>query len=511
MALVDLIAKSIKSQIAADAMVGEWTTRAQTVARYREYYDGDHDTSYLTEDMRKALRLEDGEGLNLNYVPVVVDALSNRLRITDIQADNEPATQWLAELMEEIRFDLLQGVVHKSATLDADTYVMVGFDNVTSKTVITHEPAFDGVTGILPFYRSEQSPELICAVKVWQELLRDPESQDSQNKQVLARTRLNFYYADRVEKYVLDSGGKNVLPYVDKDAGETEHIMPWLDRAGQPLGVPVVAFHNRPRGNWGISEAASAISPQTIINRTAYSLTFASEKVGFPNRVGIGFTPPAELAPGDWIEIEGPLSRDQLVDVKILEAADLKQLIELIKFMIREIANVTGTPAPEMFSGDQLSGEAFRERSATLEFKITNAQVHHGAGWEQVFDLAWNVESAFATNQPPDYSRFRTKWAKPNLRSEKDVIGNAVAVDQTGKVSAAEFLRMVASVWDWDQADIDRILSELESDGARNARSALAGLPDFRNAAPGDQGDQTDGLGGDFAPEPDAAPVEELA
>lgn len=491
MPILEMIGKAVQTRIAVEGLTEEWALMGENVARWRAYYDGDHDSGYLTDDMRAALRLPDSYTLTQNYIPKVVDVPAARLQITHFVADNEEATAWLDGLIEFSRLDLLQTTIWKAALLESETFLMIGYDNVQERACITHEYTFDGVSGVILIHDSEDHPHVALAVKAWNELLVDVGG----DMALVPRTRINMYFPDRIEKYVSDASGNEMLPFIDEAAGETESVLPWVDREGRPLGVPFVPIRNRPRKNRGMSEINDCIPLQDSVNRTASSLLMASEKIGFANRVAIGFDPDPEdkgLAPGDWI-IAGKhgVPRDMQVGVQVLEAGDVKQLLDTIRYYAREIGNISGTPAPELFDGDNLSGVAFQAREATLIFKCRDFQVHAGAAVEQALDMAWEIERAFAPKAPPDYARFRARWADVTVSSDADMVGNAVKVAGTGRISDRAFLNMIASAYEWDKEDIDAILAEIEEARQRERAEQFAGLPDFSafdaQATPGGQ------------------------
>lgn len=480
--LLSALAGAINTRITTEGILGDWETRGAQVARYRRYYDGEHDAA-LTDTMRKMLRMSDeAQEFNNNYIPVVIDTMVNRLIITDVSTDSDKATAWVRELLDESSFDTLQRGLHLATALDGDSYVMVYHDGVQAR--LSHQLAYDGESGIIPVYESEDSPVMLCVVKIWSEVFQA----DTDGKiQIANRIRVNVYYPDRIEKFQspLATGGTSLQPYLDTAAGDVSHVHPWTKRDGSPLGIPILHFKNRPRKNFGISEIANALPLQDALNRTLHSLVSASEKTGFQVRAAFGFDPdPNEegLAPGDFI-LAGPggLDNTQQVRLETLDAGSLAELLSTARHLRTEIGNVTSTPAPELFDSDNLSGEAFSARESTLVGKLRAAQSSLSATWEQVFDLAWEVEDAYSTTRPPLYTRARTRYADPASRSEHKVIASAVAIANTGRISTRAFLRLCAPVFGWDDLDIDRVIEEINQESTERAQAQINALPDFRN------------------------------
>lgn len=478
--LLSALAGAINTRITTEGILGDWETRGAQVARYRRYYDGEHDAA-LTDTMRKMLRMSDeAQEFNNNYIPVVIDTMVNRLIITDVSTDSDKATAWLRELLDESSFDTLQRKLHLATALDGDSYAMVYHDG--TRTRLSHQLAYDGESGIIPVYESEDSPVMLCAVKIWSEVFRA----DTDGKiQIANRIRVNVYYPDRIEKFQspLATGGTALQPFLAEE--DTSHVHPWTKRDGSPLGIPILHFRNRPRKNFGISEIANALPLQDALNRTLHSLVSASEKTGFQVRAAFGFDPdPNEegLAPGDFI-LAGPggLDNSQQVRIETLDAGSLAELLSTARHLRTEIGNVTSTPAPELFDSDNLSGEAFAARESTLVGKLRATQSSLSATWEQVFDLAWEVEDAYSSTRPPLYTRARTRYADPASRSEHKVIASAVAIANTGRISTRAFLRLCAPVFGWDDLDIDRVIEEINQESTARAQAQINALPDFRN------------------------------
>jgi len=113
--------------------------------------------------------------------------------------------------------------------------------------------------------------------------------------------------------------------------------------------------------------------------------------------------------------------------------------------------------------------------------KLRSTQSSWGAVWEQVCDLAWEVEDAYSTTRPPTYTRARIRYADPASKSEAKIIASAVAVANTGRISTRAFLRLCAPVFGWDDLDIDRVLTEMNEESTARALAQISALPDFRN------------------------------
>jgi hypothetical protein len=424
--------------------VTDWGER---IALYRQYVDGEHRAD-MTSEMRDLLRIRDTvtQQFNANYADMVVSTMADRLEVTAITGDDDAVTEQMAGWLAANRFDALQIDVHDAALGDGDTFVMVDYDNDAQRPGLYHEPAWDGETGVIPIYDRMQK-RMLAAVKVWYE-------DDEEN------SRYNVYYPDRVEKY-------------DERNGLIETVA-WTDKAGEALGVPLVHFRNRQRAQYrkkaiamGRSELRNVIPLQDSLNRTLVSMVMTAELMGFPIRWARGFKPPSAIAPGMFITIGGDgLDKDQIADVGVMEQAEIMPFIDQARFCIDQIGTVSQTPLPQHMGGDSASGEALKQRETGLLGKVRRTHVKFGNAWEDVAALALRLAGAFATVAPAGSEAWSCEWRRPEMRSDAEVIANAVAVrDDVGET---EFLRMIAPVFDWNGAKVDRILAEKrESESAR--------------------------------------------
>lgn len=451
------------------AWVSDQQARGDRVARYRRYVEGRHDAK-LSREMRQLLRLADStdEGLNLNYMPIVVQTKVDRCVLQMIEAeapeemeDDGAASSWVNDLLEMNRIDGMQGEVHEAAIRDGDSFVMVSYDEETERARFTLEEAFDGEAGMLMVYPSKHMQAPICAIKIWHVM-------DGDNTQ----TRINLYFPDRVEKYQSVNGA--ALARLTDDPGGD-----WTDRAGRPLGIPVIHFRNAGRANYGQSEIANVIAPQNALNRFNYSAVAAAEYSGFPILVAMGFEPNGAITPGSIVKIgaEG-LTSDQKVDFRRIEAGDLSQIVNMIHMMRASIADISMTPATQ-FADAATSGEALKQREIGLLGKAKRFMVRAGNSWEDCAAMAWRVEATFAPEQPPVYRRFYARWRSPEIRNDEAVVKNAMALREV--VGDRQTLRLVAPIYDLDEDSIEKIMQEKTDEAARRISVAGGLLPTFEN------------------------------
>lgn len=461
--MLNVIQEKLGTQVTTNwhTEMDDW---ADKVALYRDYAEGNH-RAKMTSQMRAMLRItgDATDQMNANYCDMIIQAMADRLKVQRIEGMSDSATTWADMVLIENRFDSLQMDVHEACLRDGDTFVMVSYDNDKRLPELTHELAFDGVAGIIPVY-DRMYKELICAIKIWYEG---------------DQKRVNFYYADRVEKY-------NAGRYDD----DTELIgtlilietVPWAV-GGMALGVPVFHFKNKSKARKlnGISELHDVIPLQDVLNRTIVSMVMTSELSAFQIRIARGFNPPVDMSPGMWVVIGGDqgLSTDQVADATVLPQGELVPFISQASFVVEQVATISRTPLPSMMGSSDASGEALKQRETGLLGKVQKFQIKIGNVWEDVIEMAAMLQNAFGITKAPPSDHWYCKWQDAQLRNEAQTIANAKQVMDV--VGEREFLRLVSSVFGWDETKIAKI--EAEKAAAQDKKLVAVGrmLPGFEN------------------------------
>lgn len=478
------VQNAVGREVVTDAWRQDMELRATKVKQYRAYIDSEHDFDWLNEQQRTALKLEAGDEFVINHCENILYAFADRLGVTAIEGESDAASEWAAALLDENRFDALQLDVHDACPRDGDTYVMVSFDNVTGRARLTHEPAFDGVDGMMVVYASTESDEVLCALKVWHEVV------DS----TTTRTRLNVYYADRVEKLQAVNGGAFTWAYADGEAYSEDggrRFIPWVGTDGAGLGVPVIHFRNRKRtrGGFGLSVLEAAIPVQNALNRTVHSMIAAGELSAFQIRYTIGVEAPKAVAPGTIWEVVPrdpqtgkPMRPDagtaewlKAVRIGAIEQGEIVPHLEAARYLRAQMYDVSGTP-DYSHVGANASGESLKQMEIRLIGRIQRAQVYWGNAWEDVIRLAARIEETFGFS-PPASAKWRCMWKDAEPRNDAVLIDTALKLQPY--LSEREFLRLVAPIYGWDEAKIEEIMSERTQERTRSIQAAGAFLPRF--------------------------------
>lgn len=453
-----------------DSFIADTTTRGDLVALYRKYLDGEHDAK-LTSHMKNLLRISsENEEFNLNYCATVIDTMVDRLNVVKINGETDEQTEWASDLMLVNRFDDFQNLVHESALVDGDGFVMVEWDNERNQVVLTHELAYDGVSGVVAVY-DRQGRKIDYAIKIWLET--DEVGEDL--------TRVNVYWPDRVEKYMGNSTGSDLMPYVED--GQTSHVLSWLNTSNEPIGVPIIHFPNRGRGSYGNSELKSTIGPQDALNRTLVSMVMTAELSAFQIKAAFGFEPPTALSPGMIVKVPMPDSsgEDQArllsaLRFEVLPQAQLVPFIEQSSFLVSQIATVTRTPIPEIMGSANSSGEALKERQTGLLGKVRRFQVRAGNGWEDVMKMAARVQNAFGTKQVDEDVRWSTQWHTAELRNDKQLVESTMMAREL--IGDEEALRVLAGVFGYSDR-VDEIIQERAGRDDQQRRALANTVPLF--------------------------------
>ena len=367
----------------------------------RRYYNGDHDTA-LTDRLKKFLppRLQFRD----NFMNVVVDALAERLTVMGFDSESETISEWAWDLWGLNRMDHVQSVVHAETVMLGDSYLLCDWDEEHERPRWTHQMA----EMIIPHY-SESTREIDWASKKW---LQHPEIGEE------PETRLNLYYPDRVEKYVAKGGVWR--HYQDETDGGWP--IPWLNKDGSALGVPLIHFKNRPMGgDFGQSEILNVIPMQDLLNKTLIDLTMILDTLAFPQRYTLNVNHGSsrlDILPGSVTEFHSEYDGGS---VGQWNAASVDGPLKSIESLVQHIAGTTRTPQ-HLFQimGGVPSGEALKTAETGLVQKAKQRMVNFGNSWEDAVMMALKIQAAFGTSAGEiEEGKLTTTWDDPETRNEQ--------------------------------------------------------------------------------------------
>ena len=403
----------------------------------RRYYGGEHDTA-VTDRLKKFLppRL----AFRDNFMNVVVDALAERLKVIGFTSEDVDYAEWAWGLWQLNRMDYTQVVIHTEAVMLGDSYVLCDWDAVKERPRWTHQMA----EMILPHY-NEATREIDWVSKKWMQRGMTGDEPE---------TRLNIYYPDRVEKYVARGGG---WAKHEDDMDEAWPV-PWLDKAGEPLGIPIIHFRNRPMGtDFGQSEIINVIPMQDLLNKSLIDLTMILDTLAFPQRYTLNVNHNSsrlEIMPGSVAEFHSEYDGGS---VGQWAAASVDGPLKAIESLVQHIAGTTRTPQ-HLFQimGGSPSGEALKTAESGLVNKAQQRMINYGNAWEDCLTMALRIQAAFGTAiTVMEDAMLEATWDDPETRNEQAHMEALKAKAELGVSKHQIFRELGYSQEEIDQMDED--------------------------------------------------------
>ena len=403
----------------------------------RRYYGGEHDTA-ITDRLKKFLppRL----AFRDNFMNVVVDALAERLKVIGFTSEDVDYAEWAWGLWQMNRMDYTQVVIHTEAVMLGDSYVLCDWDAVKERPRWTHQMA----EMILPHY-NEATREIDWVSKKWMQRGMTGDEPE---------TRLNIYYPDRVEKYVARGG---VWAKHEDDMDEAWPV-PWLDKAGEPLGIPIIHFRNRPMGtDFGQSEIINVIPMQDLLNKSLIDLTMILDTLAFPQRYTLNVNHNSsrlEIMPGSVAEFHSEYDGGS---VGQWAAASVDGPLKAIESLVQHIAGTTRTPQ-HLFQimGGSPSGEALKTAESGLVNKAQQRMINYGNAWEDCLTMALRIQAAFGTAiTVMEDAMLEATWDDPETRNEQAHMEALKAKAELGVSKHQIFRELGYSQEEIDQMDED--------------------------------------------------------
>jgi hypothetical protein len=416
-------------------------------ARYstaERYYRGDHNLAFATEKFANAFGSLFRE-FALNLCPAICDAIRDKLRVTGFSVESAGVQSsnfnWPSDLNQHIdriwqrnRMAIRAGEVHKDAVRNGDAYAIAW-------------PGADGRVSIYPNRSSactvaydEESPgRILWAAKFW--------------RPADARTRLNLFYPDRIERYVTRTTCEAAFPAAGEfvpHAGDAPHI------SDNPFGVvPVFHFaNNADIGSFGRSELEAAIPVQDGLNKSVLDMLVAMEFSAFRQRWAAGIEvkqtkegkaeEPFRSGPGNlWIS-NSPNAR-----FGDFPSADLDQFLKVKDGFRIDVASVTGTPLYYLLPHTRgfPSGESLRKSESRFIAKVRDRQAAFGQTWADLMSFALMAEGYGSG------IRLITRWEDPGRVSERELLENILLKKQIG-ISDVQALREAG----YGDADIESMV-----------------------------------------------------
>ena len=431
--------------------------KAERYATYDAYYDGEHATR-LNDRTREFLQ-RNGITWAENFCEPVIDTMAERLALTGFDADRQQVADWIDEVSEANRLDALQDVVHTTALIKGDAYLIADTAPEYPRLV------FNRPEIVHCCYADDSAETVLWAAKCW-----TTDEQGPSNPRGRAVERLNLYMPDRIERWFrVTSGSKGGWqPWRGPDG---EAVTPWLMADGEPIGVPVVHFRNRPLGRpHGRSELHGVIPQQDLLNKLVLDLAMILDNQAWRQRWTTGIDPSSvsfKNLPGDvW------MATDKDARFGDFQADGAEGPLAAIEGTLSRIARRSRTPLHLLTGGDMPSGEALRTAESGLVAKVGLRQTVFGNSWEDAMRLAMRIETVFG--QPPfppeaEGEKIAATWRDPQSRNEVEEANTALIKQQLGVSKRTLLIEMG---YDPDQE------AERRAEESVGAQDALAGYLD---------------------------------
>lgn len=392
--------------------------RLENYRRAGDYYDGNHRVQLTSRE--KQFLQSSGIPYAENFCETIVDSKSGALRVRGFNSDDDGLIEFSKKLWSENRMDAGQKRVHRGAVKLGDYFVIV--EPGDPPKLCPNHPA-----NVKVVYDSD---EPLYAVKVWNTSRPSASNPDGTIK------RMNIYWPDSISKWYSESStGDRWAAFREKEEDEGNTAFWTLDGTptGEPIGIPVVHFANKPDPFYGVSKLRGVIPQQDALNKSLIDHFWVMDAQGWPQQfvTGTGSGGDIKRHPGSLWEIESE-------DAKVgqLEPADPEKTIFAIESQVKRMASRSNTPLHLMLAGGNLpSGETLKTSESGFIREGEDFQVEEGNAWEDTIRLAARIATAF--NDDDDVSEDASldcKWDEIETRNEVDE-ANVAVLKQTLGVS----------------------------------------------------------------------------
>lgn len=375
----------------ADLMYGieELGEHRPSYDKAEAYYTGNVPEVFSSLRLRRALAIH-GVDFDLNFAKTPVDAVTDRLEIAAITAEDPAATAAISQIWQDNQLDLEMPDVFRRAGEYGDAYVICLPVEDDNGKVVRVEVFYNSPQTVRVFYSEENPRQKAFAIKKWCEG---------------AVHRAELYYPDRIERWTTTS---------NSDDGKASDWHQWPADGEDPESwlvehdwneIPV--YHYRTDRPYGVPEHYGAYGPQNAITKLQATHMGTVDYQGAPQRYALTETKEtdtSDLEPGDFDDADWPEDANATGVKDIGDDSSLKAgpgemwllrgfkgvgqfdpanpsvFLDPLLFNVRAMAQITTTPL-HLFdpSGEQPSGQSLRAQDAPFTRKVGNRQLSYGA------------------------------------------------------------------------------------------------------------------------------------
>lgn len=253
--------------------------------------------------------------------------------------------------------------------------------------------------------------------------------------------------------------------------------LPWVDREGRPLGVPVAPFLNK---QTGVSELKDVLPLQVAINKTLVDLLAAADVEGFGifTKTGGVYIDNPKVFPGAfWQDTDPEASWGKL------PGSELQGLLSTLDRLTQAVAVVTRRPLSYFTGQATTSGEHLKQMEAGLVSTARAAHVVFGNAYEDMMTLGMRLAETYGGQSfASEETSINCEWADAETRNETEHTTQVLNKVKEGVIDDYQALREL----NYDADTIRAILIRKEMEKLR----AMARRPQVA-----DGGQKTEGGG----------------
>lgn len=400
-----------------------------------DYYEGKKLEEFSSPRIALALA-NTKDKYKVNFAKTPVNVVADRLHISSVtvqlqdddanpsnaETDTPPPTKEKNDLTRRFERDVwkkcrlgrLTRELHTKVSEYGDAYLFVWTETEEDEdqTVSNNVPViyYNSPLTTRAIYDPEAPDVILFVIKKW--------------KHLDGTHRVNLYYKDRTEHFMLSSETK-------PDSKEASDPKRWISLGSTPNPydrIPI--FHYRNAMPYGTPEHYDGYGPQDAINKISTTMVHGTEWSGFPQRYGLADanTTLDGGGPGsDWDdEIDatqpedtdndemqgGPgtiLKLDGMKTVGTFDVGEPKSFLEPAEFYIRCMAQTTTTPLRYFYppGAHPPSGESYRAEDTPLINKVKQRQDDYEETHCEVYAFAMEI----VTGTPADEFFVDVRWA----------------------------------------------------------------------------------------------------
>lgn len=375
-----------------------------TAQRYADYYDSKNTNLQFAQMRFKEAFGDLFAGWQVNFCPLIVDSISERLRVAGFRMTDEPdADKDAWDIWQRNFMDSDSNATHIDALTLGSAYATVWRDPVTEQPIITPESALEMYVQYEPGSRRK----VVAALKRWR---------DDWGTEFATLWQPDDVWTSKARS--LDGS----------------QFLNWNDAKHEknPLGrVPVVPLANRTRLRADPFSELEPITPLAdAISKIAADALVASEYAAYPQKYITGM----ELEEDENGKTKSPfqlaidrllISEDPQTAFGQFQAADLGNYVKLIDNYVASIAAISRIPFHYFLigrNGQPPSGDAITSAEAGLVAKVRERQIHFGESWESVMRLSFLILG------DPRAEAYNAEiiWGDPEYRSQTALVDSAI-------------------------------------------------------------------------------------